>query len=93
VFRTVFAMIADKAGDTSGMSQIKRMAKGVAIALADVQEVNVHLHGVLYGLISAALEKPEGAPLAETDQLRIPVVDAPLPTIVALPMFLDIEQS
>jgi hypothetical protein len=93
VFRTVFAMVADKAGDTTGMSQIERMAKGVAIALADVQEVNVYLHEVLYGLISAALEKPVGASLAETDQLRIPVVDAPLPTSVALPMFLDIGQA
>ncbi|OYV88855.1 MAG: hypothetical protein B7Z57_14380 [Acidiphilium sp. 37-60-79] len=90
VFRTVFAMVADKVGGTSAMSQIERMQKGVAIALADVQEVNVHLHAVLYGLISAALAKPEGAPLAETHQLRIPVVDAPPPGMVALPMFLDI---
>jgi hypothetical protein len=52
-----------------------------------------NLHAVLYGLISAALERPEGAPLAEQDQLRIPVVDAPLPTMVALPMFLNIERS
>jgi hypothetical protein len=92
VFRTVFAMVADKAGGTSAMSQIERMQRGVGIALADVQEVNVHLHAVLYGLISAALAKPEGAPLAETHQLRIPVVDAPPPGIVALPMFLDIGE-
>jgi hypothetical protein len=91
VFRTVFAMVADKAGDTTGMSQIERMKKGVDIAQADVQEVNIHLHAVLYGLISAALTKPEGAPLAETDQLRIPVVDAPRPEMVALPMFLNMK--
>lgn len=35
VFRTVFAMVADKAGNTCGLSQIQRMAKGVNIALAD----------------------------------------------------------
>lgn len=92
IFRTVFAMVADKAGDTSAMSQIERMQRGVTIALADVQEVNVHLHAVLYGLISGALGKPEGAPLAEMHQLRIPVVDAPLPGSVALPMFLDIGE-
>ncbi|UNC14820.1 hypothetical protein FE249_11575 [Acidiphilium multivorum] len=90
VFRTVFAIVADKAGGTSAMSQIERMQKGVDVALTDVQEVNVRLHAVLYGLISAALKKPEGAPLAEIHQLRIPVVDAPPPGIVALPMFLDV---
>jgi hypothetical protein len=90
VFRTVFAMIADSAGDTTGLSQIERMAKGVAIALADIEEVNVHLHNVLYGLIAAALESPEGAPLADPERILIPIVDAPSPKIVALPMFIDI---
>lgn len=93
VFRTVFAMVADKAINTAALSQIERMREGVSLALADIQKLNVHLHAVLYGLLSAALATPEGAPLAETDQLRIQVVDAPQPQNVALPIFLDIEAS
>jgi hypothetical protein len=91
VFRTVFAMIADKSGDTSNMSQIERMKKGVEIALADLNEVNVHFNGVLYGIISAALEAPEIAPLAKPERLLIAVIDAPKTKNVGLPMFVDID--
>ena len=91
VFRTVFAMIADKAGDTSDMLQIERMQKGVKIALADLNKVNIHFNGVLYGIISAALDAPEVAPLAKPERLLIPVIDAPKMKSVGLPMFVDID--
>ena len=91
VFRTVFAMIADKSGDTSNMSQIERMQKGVKIALADLNKVNIHLNGILYGIISAALDAPELAPLNKPERLLIPVIDAPKTKSVGLPMFVDID--
>ena len=62
VFRTVFAMVADKSGDTCDMSQIERMQKGVKIALADLNMVNIHFNGVLYGIISDASTRPSLLP-------------------------------
>jgi hypothetical protein len=90
VFSTVFAMIADMAGDTAGMTQGERMSKGVHITLAHVNEANLHLHNVLYGLIAFLLEKAFGKPLEQIEQFRIEVLDAPKPTKVGLPMFLDV---
>jgi hypothetical protein len=90
VFSTVFAMIADMSGDTAGMTQGERMRKGVHITLADVNEANLHLHNVLYGLIAILLEKAFGKPLEQIEQLRIEVLDAPKPTKVGMPMFLDV---
>ncbi len=84
-------MIADKSGDTSNMSQIERMQKGVKIALADLNKVNIHLSGVIYGIISAALDAPELAPLVKPERLLIPVIDAPKTKSVGLPMFVDID--
>ena len=89
VFRTVFAMIADKSGDTSDMSQIERMQKGIKIALADLNKVNIHFNGILYGIISSALDAPE--PLAKPERLLIPVIDAPKTKSVGLPMFVDVD--
>jgi hypothetical protein len=86
----VFAMIADMSGDTAGMTQGERMRKGVHITLADVNEANLHLHNVLYGLIAILLEKAFGKPLEQIEQLRIEVLDAPKPTKVGMPMFLDV---
>jgi hypothetical protein len=91
VFRTVFAMIADKSGDTSNMSQIERMQKGVKIALADLNKVNLHFNGVLSGIISTALDAPEVAPLAKPERLLIAVIDAPKMKSVGLPMFVNID--
>jgi hypothetical protein len=93
VFRTVFAMIADKAMDTNKMTNIERMAEGVRITLADVNEANLHLHNVLYGLIAPMLDRALGKPTDEVEQLRIPVVGAPKPAMVGLPMFVDIGQE
>lgn len=90
VFRTVFAMIADQAMDTKDMTNSERMAAGVTVTLAHVNEANLHLHNVLYGLIVRLLDQVFGKPSAEVEQLRIPVVGAPKPTMVSLPMFVDI---
>lgn len=89
VFETVFAMIADQAGDTSKLTSMERMREGVKIALHDVNHVNMHMHELLYGLIYDFL-KPSLA--AEQQQVRIEIKDAPKPTEVALPMFLDIGE-
>lgn len=90
IFRTVFAMIADQAMDTKKMSGLDRMAAGVKIALADVNEANFHLLTLLYGLIAPLLDQANGKPTEEIEQLRIPVVGAPKPTTVGLPMFIDV---
>jgi hypothetical protein len=90
IFRTVFAMIANQAMDTKAMSGIDRMAAGVRIALADVNRANFHLHTILYGLIAPLLDRANGKPTEEIEQLRIPVVGAPKPTMVGLPMFIDV---
>ena len=86
-------MIADKFFDTKGMLPSNRLKKGIDITHADVNQVNLHLHNVLYGLISSMLERGLGKTLIDMEELRIPVVDAPKPTMIALPMFLDIEQA
>lgn len=83
-------MIADQAMDTKDMTNSERMAAGVTVTLAHVNEANLHLHNVLYGLIVRLLDQVFGKPSAEVEQLRIPVVGAPKPTMVSLPMFVDI---
>lgn len=93
VFRTVFSMIADRSRDTTGLSSGERMAAGVQITLQHVNEANLHLHNVLYGLIELLMEQAFGKPLTAIEQLRIPVVGAPKPQQVGLPMFLDIVQA
>jgi hypothetical protein len=92
VFRTVFAAIAEKASDTSTMTNGERMKQGVDITLADVNEANLHLHQVLYGLIAQFLDGVLGKSTEGSEQLRIEVRDAPKPTSVGLPMFVDIGQ-
>jgi hypothetical protein len=92
VFRTVFAAIADKTTDTANMTSAERMKKGVEITLAHVNEVNLCLHNVLYGLIEQLLNQVLGKPAEAVGQLRIQVLDAPKPTRVALPMFVDIGE-
>jgi hypothetical protein len=92
VFRTVFAAIADKASDASSLTNAERMKTGVDITLAHVNEVNLHLHNVLYGLIEHLLSQVFGKPTEDAEQLRIQVLGAPKPTSVGLPMFIDIGQ-
>lgn len=89
VFSTVFAMIADKAIDTDGMTQAERVHKGVDITMDNVNEANLHLNNVLHGLILPFVETLEGATHGSA-QIRIPVVGAPKPTRIALPMFVDV---
>lgn len=70
-----------------------RMAAGMRITLQHVNEANLHLHKLLYGVIALLMEQAFGKPLAAVEQLRIPVVDAPKPEQVGLPMFLDIGEA
>jgi hypothetical protein len=92
VFSAAFAAIADKRLDTSGMNQTERMAAGVKIALDELNEANHRIHNVLYGITKTGLEQAAGGSLDNFDRLHIPVVDAPKPAMVALPMFVDIAQ-
>lgn len=92
IFSAAFAAIADKHVDTSAMNQSERMAAGVDIALADLNEVNLRMHNVLYGLIEHGLTQATGGSFDNLDRLDVPVVGAPMSSAVALPMFLDIEQ-
>jgi hypothetical protein len=89
IFRTVFALVADMTGDTV-VPQEDRVRKGVEITLIDVNAANLHLLNVLYGVIAHLLERAFGKPIEQVEQLRIEVVDAPKPTSVAMPMFLDV---
>ncbi len=93
VFRTVFSMVADQTMDTAVMNSGERMAAGVQITLQHVNEANLHLHNVLYGVIAFLMEQAFGKPVEAVEQLRIPVVGAPKPEQVGLPMFLDIAQA
>ena len=93
VFRTVFSMIADQAMDTAGMSSGEQMAAGVRITHQHVNQANLHLHNVLYGVIAFLMEQAFGKPLVSVEQLRIPVIGAPKPEQVGLPMFLDVGQT
>ena len=68
------------------------MKKGVEITLEHVNEANLRLHNVLYGLIEHLLGQILGKPPEDAEQVRIQVLDAPKSTSVGLPMFLDIEQ-
>jgi hypothetical protein len=93
VFRTVFAAIADKASDTSSRTSGERMKEGVDITLDHVNKVNLHLHNLLYGLIKHLLGWPFGETAENTQQIRIRVLNAPKPTLVGLPMFIEIGQQ
>jgi hypothetical protein len=90
VFRAIFAAIADQALDTSAMDEGTRVAEGSKITLQDINEANFHLHNVLYGLILWLLENATGKSFEDLEQLRIPVVGAPKPSMIALPMFIEI---
>jgi hypothetical protein len=90
VFRAIFAMIADKSGDTSKETHGERTRRGTQIATEDAKYANYHLHLVLYGLLEQLLERAIGKPLASLDQVRIPVQGAPDPDAMTLPTFIDI---
>src|ERR1700754_1265502 len=90
VFRAVFATIADRAIDTSSMSESERMAAGSTIALDNLNEANLHVHNVLYGLVAQLTEKAIGMPLEQIETASHTVIGAPKPQAIALPMFIDI---
>jgi hypothetical protein len=76
--------------DTTSMDAGERMKAGVNIVLKELNEANLHVHKVLYGLIDGLLEVAIGKPLETLDQLRISITGAPAPTRIALPMFIDV---
>jgi hypothetical protein len=90
VFRAAFAMIADKAEGAVLGSHEERVRKGTTIALADVNEANLHMHVVLYGLINSLMHEVTGPPAQDAQQVRINVLDAPAPSRVGIPAFIDI---
>ncbi|WP_316206846.1 MULTISPECIES: hypothetical protein [unclassified Bradyrhizobium] len=92
IFSAAFAAIADKRVDTSAMNQSERMKAGVDITLIDLNEVNLRMHNVLYGLIEHGLTQAASGSLDNLDRLDIPVAGAPKPSMVVLPMFLEIGQ-
>ena len=83
VFRTAFAMIADKVQDPAGRSHGERTSEGARIATEDAQHANWHMHLLLYGLIEALLEQMLARPLNTLGQVRINVEGAPDPDMVA----------
>jgi hypothetical protein len=93
VFRTIFATIGqahDKDGAASTMSHSDIVKFGAHQTMQVAQEANLHLHKLLYGLISHLLEEALGQPLHKIEHVRIPVLDVPDPDSIALPIFIDI---
>jgi hypothetical protein len=93
VFRTAFAMIADRVQDTTGRSHGERTKEGFRITTEDAKIVNWHMHVLLYGLIENLLEEALACSLVTLDQVRINVGGAPDPDNVGLPTFIDIGGS
>jgi len=89
VFLGIFALIADKAGDTSSLTHDDRTKEGARIATEDAKNANFHMHQLLYGLIDQLLERTVGKPLTSLSQTRIPIRGAPDPEKVGLPAFVD----
>ena len=73
VFRTVFAMIADSASTTTGLTHGERTNEGFRITIEDSKAANWHMHLVLYGLMRHLLEIALAKPLDALDQVRINV--------------------
>ena len=90
VFRTAFALIADKTQDTLGRSHGERTGEGVRIATKDAMDINWHMHALLYGLIQNLLEEALACPLSTVHQVRLKVCGAPKPDNVGLPTLIDI---
>jgi hypothetical protein len=90
VFRSAFAMIADKADGAAKGSHEDRVRKGTKIALDDASKVNWNMHALLYGLITLLMDDVLGQPAENEQQVRINVLDAPPPEKVGIPAFIDI---
>lgn len=86
VFRSVFAMI----GSDPTKDRQEWVKAGIDKTFVDIEQVNWHLHDVLYGIIGALLAAAFGKPLDEIERTRIPVKDARKASQIALPMFIDI---
>lgn len=90
VFRAAFAMVADKADSAINGSHEDRAHKGAKIATEDASKANWHMHAVLYGLIKLLMDDVMGQPADDVQQVRINILDAPLPERVGIPAFIDI---
>jgi hypothetical protein len=90
VFGSLFAMVADGARDTTGLSHGERTNLGFRIATEEIQNANRHVHLLLYELINGLLEVAVGDPLHKLEHTRIRIEDAPDPDHVGLPAFIDI---
>ena len=93
VFRTIFKIVAENAGNTASDIYEESVKKGSDIAIEDATSANYHMHMLLYGLIKSLLESLLGCPLETLDEVRINVADAPKPGMVGLPNFIDIGNS
>lgn len=82
VFRTIFAKIADAANPAKGRDHGERVMDGFHMLEDDVDEANVHLHLVLYGLIKGLIEDALGDALGPGQATNIE--GAPTPERVAL---------
>jgi hypothetical protein len=90
VFEAVFGMITDQSTTgTANMTSKERMERGVKIVLRDVDSANLHMHNLLYGIIYGFLKPSLDA---ERQQVRVPIQNAPAPTQIAIPMFVDIPE-
>ena len=92
VFRTVFLKIAEHLPAAAGLDQDGRMKMGFQSTLDDARAINVHLHAVLYGLIKSLLREQLDVHAVGENQMRLRVVDIPLPSDVALPCFIEIGE-
>jgi hypothetical protein len=90
VFHAIFAMIAEKADGTADGTPEDRSRKGAEIAQRDAANANLHMHTVLYGLIRLLMDDILGPPANEQPQMRINILDAPKPSRVGIPTFIDI---
>jgi hypothetical protein len=87
VFHAISMMIAEAAG-VAGTKE-DRVLKGAEIARRDVSDANFRMLAVLYGLIRLLLDDMFGPQLWEP-QVRVNILDAPHPSRVGIPAFIDI---
>jgi hypothetical protein len=93
VFRAVFLKIAERLPETVGLDQDHRMKLGFQATIGDATAINTNMHLALYGLIKTLLHEQLDTHALGENQIRLRVVDIPTPREVALPCFIDIEQT
>jgi hypothetical protein len=58
--------------------------------MQDASNANFHMHRLLYGLIRLLMDDLLGAPPKDERQVRIDVLDAPPPSRIGIPAFIDV---